>query len=91
MRIAFYAPLKSPHHPIPSGDRRVARLLLVALRRAGHEVHVASRLRAFDGEGDIRHQARIKNRAEALAKRYLQRHGNRPPDLWFTYQLEIDR
>ena len=24
MRIAFYAPLKSPDHPVPSGDRRVA-------------------------------------------------------------------
>ena len=87
MRIAFYAPLKSPHHPVPSGDRRVARLLLVALRRAGHDVHLASQLRAFDGEGDIRHQAQIKKRAKALVKRYLQRHGNRPPDLWFTYHL----
>jgi len=87
MRIAFYAPLKSPHHPVPSGDRRVARLLLVALRRAGHDVHLASRLRAFDGDGDIRHQAQIKKRAGALVKRYLQRHSNRPPDLWFTYHL----
>ena len=28
MRIAFYAPLKSPTHTIPSGDRRVGRLLM---------------------------------------------------------------
>ena len=25
MRVAFYAPLKPPDHPVPSGDRRVAR------------------------------------------------------------------
>ena len=31
MRIAFYAPLKPPTHPIPSGDREVARLKLAAL------------------------------------------------------------
>ena len=27
MKIGFYAPLKSPDHPVPSGDRRMARLL----------------------------------------------------------------
>jgi hypothetical protein len=30
MRIAFYAPLKPPDHPIASGDRTVARMLLTA-------------------------------------------------------------
>jgi hypothetical protein len=34
MRIAFYAPLKSPDHPVPSGDRLLARLLVDALRGA---------------------------------------------------------
>ncbi len=87
MRIAFYAPLKSPDHPAPSGDRRVARLLLEAMRRAGHEVRIASRLRAFEGEGDKRRQSRIKNRGAALARRYTQKHRSDPPDLWFTYHL----
>ena len=36
MRIAFYAPLKPPDHPVPSGDRRMARLLMAALATAGH-------------------------------------------------------
>ena len=31
--VAFYAPLKSPDHPSPSGDRTMARLLLKALGR----------------------------------------------------------
>ncbi len=36
MRIAFYAPMKAPTHPSPSGDRRVAQLLWRALE-AGDE------------------------------------------------------
>ena len=31
MRLAFYAPLKPPDHPVPSGDRRMAQLLMAAL------------------------------------------------------------
>ena len=37
MRVAFYAPLKPPDHPVPSGDRRVAQLFLQALRFAACE------------------------------------------------------
>src|SRR3984957_6727288 len=51
MRIAFYAPLKPPDHATPSGDRRIARLLLDALRLAGHEPFLASHLRSFDPIG----------------------------------------
>ena len=60
MRIAFYAPLKAPTHAIASGDRRVARLLMDALRLAGHEVELVSDLRSFDGslyaQAHISHQ-----------------------------------
>ena len=35
LRIAFYAPMKAPDHPTPSGDRHIARLTLQALARAG--------------------------------------------------------
>ena len=52
MRIAFYAPLKAPDHPVPSGDRQMARLLLEALRRCGHAVEPASRLRAYRATPD---------------------------------------
>lgn len=45
--VAFYAPLKSPNHPVPSGDRLMARLLIRALERAGHRVSLVSELRAF--------------------------------------------
>ena len=46
MRIAFYAPLKAPTHPVPSGDRRMARLLMAALEAGGHHVTLASTLRS---------------------------------------------
>lgn len=89
MRIAVYAPLKHPDHPTPSGDRRVARLLVDALRRAGHEVEIASRLRSFDRRGDAKRQARIARIGARLADRLLRRyrtHGN-APRLWLTYHL----
>ncbi len=50
MKIAFHAPLKSPDHPVPSGDRQMARMLIEALRLAGHDVGIASELRTFSRE-----------------------------------------
>jgi glycosyltransferase involved in cell wall biosynthesis len=90
MRIAFYAPMKPPDHKVPSGDRRVARLIMRALSRAGHQVVLASRLRSWDGSGDPANQARIQARAnrtvERLARQW-ERDPARRPDLWFTYHL----
>ena len=90
MRVAFYAPLKPPDHPVPSGDRRVARLFLDALRRAGHEPFLASRLRSFDGMGDPARQARLAALGQRTAARLLRRWQETPgtaPELWFTYHL----
>ncbi|HEX9789442.1 MAG TPA: glycosyltransferase family 4 protein [Kiloniellales bacterium] len=91
MRIAFYAPLKPPSHPVPSGDRRMSRLLLLALRRAGHRVEVASRLRSRDGTGDSARQARVARAGAATAQRLIQRYRKRPaaerPRVWMTYHL----
>jgi glycosyltransferase involved in cell wall biosynthesis len=90
MRIAFYAPLKPPDHPVPSGDRRVARLLMAALAAAGHEPILAARLRSRDGSGDRERQARLRALGGRLAERYLRQVAARPslrPDLWLTYHL----
>lgn len=88
MRIAFYAPLKPPDHPVPSGDRAMARALIAALRRSGHEVAVASRLRSYDS-GDPARQARISALGAPLAERLLRRFApeGEAPHLWFTYHL----
>jgi len=90
MRIAFYAPLKPPDHPLPSGDRRIAQLFREALRGAGHEPFLASRLRSYDGEGDPWRQARLSRTAQGTAQRLLRHWQLEPgaaPELWFTYHL----
>ena len=87
MRIAFYAPLKAPDHPIPSGDRTLARLLMRALAHAGHDVFVASRLRSFDGRGDRKRQLRLMQVADRVAARLAGRLRVQPPDVWFTYHV----
>ena len=90
MRIAFYAPLKPPDDPTPSGDRRIARLLLDALRLAGHEPFVASGLRSYDGIGDPARQASLAEGARRCAEHLLARWRQVPvtaPKLWFTYHL----
>jgi glycosyltransferase involved in cell wall biosynthesis len=87
MRIAFHAPLKSPLHPVPSGDRRMARLLIEALERAGHEVSLASEVRSYDGVGDPARQRALQVEGEAEARRLVAALRADPPDLWFTYHL----
>jgi len=91
MNIAFYAPLKPPDHATPSGDRRMAGLLLAALRADGHEPHIASRLRSFDGLGDAARQAEIRRagaaEAAALTARYEAVAEDQRPGAWFTYHL----
>ena len=95
MRLAFYAPLKAPGHPTPSGDRALARLLLAALARAGEargwEVELASRFRSFEGAGDAERQARLRGAGARVAGRLMRRYRRRPagerPALWFTYHL----
>ncbi len=88
MRIAFYAPLKPPTAATPSGDRRMARLLLRAMRRAGHAPFLASRFRSYEGHGDPARQDRLRRRGEALAATLIDKlAGDGKPDLWFTYHL----
>lgn len=91
MRVAFYAPLKPPDHPVPSGDRRMAGLLMQALRQAGHGVALAARLRSRDPAGDPERQARLHALGDRLAARLARRYRAAPaaarPDAWFTYHL----
>ncbi len=85
MRISFYAPLKAPDHAVPSGDRRVGRLLIAALERAGHRVEIASRFRSLDAAGDPATQARLAEEGGAEARRLIAALAASPPDLWLTY------
>lgn len=85
MKIAFYAPLKSPLHPTPSGDRRLARLLMQALSLTGYDVHLASELRL---RATSETQKDIYDQAMAEADRLLHAYYTKPetkPLVWFTY------
>ena len=84
-RVAFYAPMKPPDHPTPSGDRQMARLLLDVSKRAGYAPEIASDLRVRDGTGDPVAQSRHLDAAENEIERIAARWGNDPPALWFTY------
>ena len=87
-RIALYAPLKPPSHPIPSGDREIARNLLKALALAGFDPFVASEAIAYQKRPSSELFADRKARCEAEVDRLLAVWQARPaakPDLWMTY------
>ncbi len=85
-RIAFYAPLKSPDHPVPSGDRKMARQLVDCLQRAGHQVEVLSELRAYLPRDDD-HAAweRLKQHSATERQRIAALWEAAAPDLVFCY------
>ena len=87
MKIAFYAPMKPPDDPTPSGDRRMAQLLIRALALAGHDVGLASRLKARDGLGDRAAQEAIRGRALKSAVRLVAHYKADRPDAWVTYHV----
>ncbi|KRB51380.1 glycosyl transferase [Rhizobium sp. Root708] len=84
MKIAFYAPLKSPRHPVPSGDRLMARLLIRAMEIAGHDVEVASDFRSFAPTPQQAIESGAKA-GEELERLRLEWASGRKPDLWFCY------
>jgi glycosyltransferase involved in cell wall biosynthesis len=88
MKIAFYAPLKSPDHPVPSGDRQMAKLLMAALVHAGHDVRLASTLRSYlrDPSEDVFRPilSQSQNERSRIVADWKSRGA---ANLWFTYHL----
>lgn len=85
-RIAFYAPMKSPRHPVPSGDREMARNLMAiiaAVPQAVVEIDLATELKIFDKHGDAALQARLRSKAAQEVARLVQEMPRL--DLWVTY------
>jgi glycosyltransferase involved in cell wall biosynthesis len=81
--IAFYAPMKPPSDPVPSGDRTMARALIAALAGIGPgQARVISELRSRDGAGNAARQDEIFRAAEAEVERLAKAD---PPALWLTY------
>ncbi|ANM07198.1 glycosyltransferase family 1 protein (plasmid) [Rhizobium phaseoli] len=84
MRVAFYAPMKSPNHPVPSGDRLMARLLIRALALAGHEVEVVSEFRTYAATPEA--AAALGNAIALEGERLrLKWQSATRPELWFCY------
>jgi hypothetical protein len=82
-RVAFYAPMKPPHHPVPSGDREMARNLMQIIAAGGAEVTLVSDLRLRDRTGDEAVQAVLRRQAAEETSRLI----SEMPDcaLWVTY------
>ncbi len=86
LRIAFYAPLKAPTHPVPSGDRLMAQLLMRCMEQAGHQVDLASDLRAYLGDPqDHTGWAKLRTAADHEFDRISTLWADQPPDLWLCY------
>lgn len=84
-RVAFYAPMKPPTHPVPSGDRAFARALMAAIATADTEVCLVSTVQTHDSKGNAAQQAILRTAAEAEAARLIDQLAANPPDLWVTY------
>ena len=86
LKIAFYAPLKAPGHPAPSGDRLMARMLVACLEASGHAVTVASNLRAYLGRpDDVAGWFALQGAAKAECRRIEAAWAGAVPDMWFCY------
>ncbi|MEP5732023.1 MAG: glycosyltransferase family 4 protein [Sulfitobacter sp.] len=85
MRLAFYAPMKSPDHPVPSGDRNIARALMAALTHMGADLTLASRLRCRDGRGDVAQQRILVEEAQAEISRLITLGQTEKWRAWVTY------
>ena len=90
-RVLFYAPLKTPDHAVPAGDRTVARLLWRALEQAGFELELASRLRARIATPEPLAQETLRMKAWGIADRRIAKLKALPkkdrPRAFFTYHL----
>ncbi len=81
MRIAFYAPMNLPDEATPSGDRLIARQIWRGLEALGHEVVLASRLKAWATTPAALGALKTKA-AEEVARLH-----DEPFDAWFTYHV----
>ena len=86
MNVAFYSPIKPPDHPVPSGDRTMAKHLIAAMRAAGHHVSVASSLRSYSSTPDLeRLQVEAAAEVTRLVSNWVDGKDRDRPDVWFTY------
>ena len=84
-RLAFYAPMKAPDNPVPSGDRTMARALIAALEAAGFCTDVASAFCTRDKTGDPARQIALQRDAQREAARLIPLGREKHWKAWITY------
>lgn len=84
-RVLFHAPMKPPTHPVPSGDRAMARNLMTAIGDGSARVDLISEFQSHETRGDPARQAEFWARAEAEIARLMDDPRLRQADLWVTY------
>ena len=84
-RVAFYAPMKPPTHPNPSGDREMARNLIKAIAAGSATVDLVSDLRVHDSVGDPEKQAKLHRHAKTEIARLVPELSANDTRLWVTY------
>ncbi|MEM7193798.1 MAG: glycosyltransferase family 4 protein [Pseudomonadota bacterium] len=89
INVAFYAPMKSPRHPTPSGDRQIAQLFLNALNQQNMSATLVSELRSWEGAGNETSQNLIRQQADLEAENLIRKFQSAPrserPQAWFSY------
>ncbi len=83
MKAIFYAPMKSPTNPKPSGDRTVARLLVSAFQALGYDVQILEGFRAYTADPSLYGAMRRHILSKWETERTLI--FSQKPDLWITY------
>lgn len=83
MKVAFYAPMKSPEHSTPSGDRTIARLLRRSLEDQGFDTILLSDYRSRHW---LQSPLMILQAIWNLAKAFLIVIRTKP-DAFFTYHV----
>ncbi|CAN1542193.1 RfaG Glycosyltransferase [Rhabdaerophilaceae bacterium] len=91
MRCLFVAPLKAPDHPVPSGDRTIARLFVRLLEGLGYTVVPAWGLSTFARDArSTDEMARLELAALNATEHILEREAVNqagPPDFVFSYHV----
>ena len=91
MRVLLHTPLKSPDHPVPSGDREMARGFRRLLLRLGYAVVAPTLSQMSPGVPPADTHLAAQRRARVQAGRLIARWRALPArhperfDLWFTY------
>nr|WP_245404681.1 glycosyltransferase family 4 protein [Ancylobacter gelatini] len=83
----FLAPLKPPDHPVPSGERTMARLFMKLLDTLGYQVDLASTLRSYAATPAPERWAALHAEAALEVERLAREAETAPVAMVFAYHV----